>query len=95
MPPAGVNRRSPRARRRPAHLCDLSHVRRETIGLTGIRAEGIGGRRMDAIANFLFRTTGSNLDDETVQIIVVFCGIGLFVLLLFVAYGLDLCPRFF
>jgi hypothetical protein len=50
---------------------------------------------MDAIANFLFRTTGSNLDDETVQIIVVLCGIGLFVLLLFVAYGLDLCPRFF
>jgi hypothetical protein len=50
---------------------------------------------MDAIANFLFRTTGSNLDDETVHIIVVFCGIGLFVLLLFVAYGLDLCPRFF
>jgi hypothetical protein len=50
---------------------------------------------MDAIGNFLSRTTGSNLDDETVQIIVVLCGIGLFVLLLFVAYGLNLCPRFF
>ena len=50
---------------------------------------------MDAIANFLFHVTGRNLDDETVQANVIFCGIGVFVLLLFLAYDLDLCPRFF
>ena len=47
---------------------------------------------MDAIANFLFRATRRNLDDETVEIIIILCGIGLFVSLLFLAYGLDLCP---
>jgi hypothetical protein len=55
----------------------------------------VGGLRMDAIADFLYRATGHNLDDETVQATVIFCGIGLFVLLLFLAYDLDLCPRFF
>ena len=50
---------------------------------------------MDAIADFLCRATGRNLDDETVQAAVILCGIGLFVLLLFLAYDLDLCPRFF
>jgi hypothetical protein len=50
---------------------------------------------MDAIANFLFHATGRNLDDETVQAAVILCGIGLFVLLLFLASGLGLCPRFF
>ena len=50
---------------------------------------------MDTIANFLSRTTGRNLDDETVEATMIFCGIALFVLLLFLAYGLDLCPRFF
>jgi hypothetical protein len=50
---------------------------------------------MDAIANFLSRTTGRNLDDEAIQTTVILSGIGLFVLLLFVAYALDLCPRFF
>jgi hypothetical protein len=54
-----------------------------------------GGCRMDAIANFLFHATGRNLDDETVQTIIILCGIGLFVSLLFLAYGLDLSPRFF
>ena len=50
---------------------------------------------MDAIANFLSRATGRDLDDVTVQTTVIFCGIGLFVLSLFVAYDLDLCPKFF
>jgi hypothetical protein len=50
---------------------------------------------MDAIANFLSRATGRNLDDETVQTTIILCGIGLFVLLLFLAYGLELSPRFF
>jgi hypothetical protein len=65
------------------------------LGYQAPRAAGIGGRRMDAIANFLSRATGRNLDDETVETTIIFCGIGLFVLLLFLAYGLDLCPRFF
>lgn len=50
---------------------------------------------MVAIANFLSRATGRNLDDETVETAIIFCGIAVFVLLLFVAYDLDLCPRFF
>src|SRR5260370_5654071 len=58
------------------------------------RATGIGGHRMDAIANFLSRATGRNLDDETVETTVIFCGIGLLVLLLFLTYDLDLSPRF-
>jgi hypothetical protein len=54
----------------------------------------IEGRRMDAIANFLSRATGRNLDDETVETIILFCGIGLLLLLLFLTYDLDLRPRF-
>ena len=54
----------------------------------------IEGRRMDAIANFLSRATGRNLDDETVQTTIIFCGIGLLLLLLFLTYGLDLSPQF-
>ena len=50
---------------------------------------------MDAIANFLSRATGRDLDDETVETTIIFCGIGVFVLLLFLAYDLDLCLRFF
>ena len=50
---------------------------------------------MDAIANFLSRATGRDLDDETVETTIIFCGIGVFVLLLFLAYDLGLCPRFF
>jgi hypothetical protein len=49
---------------------------------------------MDAILNFLSRATGRNLDDETVQTNIIFCGIGLLLLLLFLTYGLDLCPEF-
>ena len=50
---------------------------------------------MTAMAKFLFRTTGSNVDNETVQIIIIFCGIGfLLLLLLFLTYDLDLCPEF-
>jgi hypothetical protein len=36
-----------------------------------------------AIAKFLSRTTGSNVDDETVQTIIILCGTGLLLLLLF------------
>jgi hypothetical protein len=54
----------------------------------------IEGRRMDAIANFLSRATGRNLDDETVETTILLCGIGLLLLLLFLTYDLDLRPRF-
>ena len=50
---------------------------------------------MDAIADLLYRATGRNLCDEGAQAIVILCAIGLFGLLLFLAYDLDLCPRFF
>jgi hypothetical protein len=46
-------------------------------------ATGIGGRRMDAILNFLARATGRNLDNETVQTTIISCGIGSLLLLLF------------
>jgi hypothetical protein len=49
---------------------------------------------MDAILNFLSRATGRNLDDERVQTTIISCGIGLLLLLLFLTYGLDLCPEF-
>ena len=49
---------------------------------------------MDAIANFLSSATGRNFDDETIETITIFCGIGLLILLLFLTYGLDLCPEF-
>jgi hypothetical protein len=47
---------------------------------------------MDAILNFLSRATGRNVDVETVETTIIFCGIGLLVLLL--TYGLDLSPEF-
>jgi hypothetical protein len=49
---------------------------------------------MDAILNFLSRATGWNVDNETVQINIIACGIGLLLLLLFLTYRLDLCPEF-
>lgn len=64
------------------------------LSYQALRATGIGGRRMDAIANFLSRAAGRNLDDETVETTIIFCGIGLLALLLFLTYGLDLCHRF-
>jgi hypothetical protein len=71
--------------------CDPLHLRRARVELPRPPpGNGHGGRRVDAT-----RATGRDLKDETVQTTVIFCGIGLFVSLLFVAYGLDLCPRFF
>jgi hypothetical protein len=49
---------------------------------------------MDAIANFLSRATGRNVDVETAETTIIFCGVGLLVLLLFLTYGLDLSPEF-
>jgi hypothetical protein len=49
---------------------------------------------MDAIANFLSRATGRNVDVETAETTIIFCGVGLLLLLLFLTYGLDLSPQF-
>ena len=37
----------------------------------GRAGNGIGGRRMEAIANFLSGVTGRNLDNETVEITII------------------------
>jgi len=46
---------------------------------------------MTAIANAISRAPGTRVD---VEIIAIFCGVGLFVSLLSVSYGLDLSSGF-
>jgi hypothetical protein len=48
-----------------------------------------------AIARVLSRVSGTQLEVETLKIIAIFCGVGLFVSLLFASYGLDLSAGFF
>jgi hypothetical protein len=49
-----------------------------------------------AIARGLSRASGTQVDDETLKVIVVFCGLGLVVLLLLAASGdLDMSIGFF
>lgn len=50
---------------------------------------------MAAIAKVLSRVSGTEVDVETVKIIALFCGAGLFVSLLLVSYGLDLSAGLF
>jgi hypothetical protein len=50
---------------------------------------------MAAIAKVLFRASGTDIDLQTLKILAIFCGAGLFVSLLFASYGLDLSPGFF
>ena len=51
---------------------------------------------MAAIAQTLSRLTGVEIDVETLEILVIFCGVGLTVsLLMALTYGLDLSPGFF
>ena len=50
---------------------------------------------MATIARVLSRATGTYVDVDTVKILVMFCGLGLFVSLLFASYGLDLSAGFF
>jgi hypothetical protein len=50
---------------------------------------------MATIAKAPSRAFGHNIDVETLKIIAMFCGVGLFVSLLFASYGLDLTARFF
>ena len=50
---------------------------------------------MTAIARVLSRASGTKVDVETLKTIAMFCGVGLFVFLLFATYGLDLSAGFF
>ena len=50
---------------------------------------------MAAIARALSRASGTQVDTENLEIIVMFCGVGLTVSLLLASYGLDLSPGFF
>lgn len=53
------------------------------------------GSQMIAIARVLSRVSGTQIEIETLKSIGMFCGVGLFVWLLFATYGLDLSPGFF
>lgn len=50
---------------------------------------------MAAIAKILSRASATDIDTETLKTLAIFCGVGLFVSLLFASYGLDLSPGFF
>jgi hypothetical protein len=52
---------------------------------------------MIALAKRLSWVTGVDADlyHEQLKTIAMFCGVGLFVLMLFATYGLDLSPGFF
>lgn len=50
---------------------------------------------MATIARLLSRAPGTQVDVETLETIVIFCGIGLTVSLFLASYGLDLSPGFF
>jgi hypothetical protein len=50
---------------------------------------------MAAIARAFSRVSRIDVDVETLKTLVIFCGVGLFVSLLFASYGLDLSAGFF
>jgi hypothetical protein len=50
---------------------------------------------MAAIARAFSRVSRIDVDVETLKVLVIFCGVGLLVSLLFASYGLDLSPGFF
>jgi hypothetical protein len=51
---------------------------------------------MATLARDLSRAaSGTDVAVETLKIFGIFCGIGLFVTLMFASYGLDLSPGFF
>jgi hypothetical protein len=55
----------------------------------------MGGAKMAAFARFLSHAIGNNVDVETVKPIIIFCGIGLLVSLLFLIYDFDLSAGLF
>lgn len=80
--------------------CDLVHMRsspsRATTASSMPRLEALTWRRtMAAIARDLSRISRIDLDVETLKTLVIFCGVGLVVSLLFASYGLDLSVGFF
>jgi hypothetical protein len=50
---------------------------------------------MTAIARIVSSASGTQVDVETLKTVIMFCGVGLTVALLFASYGLDLSPGFF
>jgi hypothetical protein len=50
---------------------------------------------MAAIARLLSHASGMDVPVDTLKAIALFCGVGLFVSLLFASYGLDLSAGFF
>ena len=50
---------------------------------------------MATIARVLSRTSGTDVDVETIKTCIMFCGVGLTVSLMLASYGLDLSPGFF
>jgi hypothetical protein len=50
---------------------------------------------MAAVARMLSRASGTRVHVETLKTIIMFCAVGLTVLLLFASYGLDLSAGFF
>ena len=59
------------------------------------RLEYPGGRKMTALAQALSRASGTQIGAETLRIVAMFSGVGLFVSLLFASYGMDLSAAFF
>ena len=50
---------------------------------------------MATIARLLSRVSETDVDVETLKTLIMFCGVGLFVSLIFASYGLDLSGGFF
>jgi hypothetical protein len=52
-------------------------------------------KKMIVIAKAIARTTGIEVDVETLKTILMFCAVGLTVSMMCASYGLDLSPGFF
>jgi hypothetical protein len=50
---------------------------------------------MAAITTALSRASGIDIEVDTLRTVLIFCGIGLTISLLFASYGLDLSAGFF
>jgi hypothetical protein len=50
---------------------------------------------MTALARTIFRSSENDLVSKSLKTIAMFCGVALFIYLLFATYGLDLSPGFF
>ena len=50
---------------------------------------------MATLARTLSRSSRKVVDIEILKAILIFCGVGLFMALMFASYGVDLSPGFF